>query len=242
MEPPSSFSADHFHDEQVKVLEAVPGETERERAATAVRGQYGPGYIAGNPVPGYRREPKVAPDSTTETYVAVKLKIDNWRWAGVPFYLRSGKRLTRRRTEIAVQFRNPPLSLFRKGALSMPEANRILIEIQPEESIVLEFEAKVPGPMVRIDPVAMSFAYRDYFGRALHTGYETLLYDAMIGDSSLFKRADIIDAGWCIVQPLLDAWAEGGGHGLCFYPAGSEGPVEADELLRREGREWRPLA
>ena len=147
-----------------------------------------------------------------------------------------------RKTEIVVQFRNPPLSLFRKGGLLPPEANRIVVKVQPDESILLEFEAKVPGPLIRIDPVAMRFCYRDYFGRANRTGYETLLYDAMMGDSSLFKRADIIEAGWAVVQSVLDAWREGPGDDLCTYPAGSEGPPEAGELLRRDGRAWRPLA
>ncbi len=241
MEPPSSFMPHAFHNEQVKVLEAVPPSPPGPRATSVIRGQYASGTIGGKPVVGYRQEPNVAPDSVTETYIALKLAIDNWRWAGVPFYLRTGKRLRLRESEVTVQFRNPPLSLFRKGAVSLPEANRIVIRVQPDESILLAFEAKVPGPVVQIKPVAMRFCYRDYFGRENRTGYETLLYDAMIGDSSLFKRTDIIEAGWAVVQPILDAWQQSHGEDLCMYPAGSDGPPEADEMIQRDGRAWRPL-
>ena len=241
MEPPSSFVPHAFHNEQVKVLEAVPPSPPELVAASVVRGIYTSGTIGDKPVKGYREEPNVAPDSVTETFVALKLAIDNWRWAGVPFYIRTGKRLGRRESEITVQFRNPPLSLFRKSAVSLPEANRIVIRVQPDEGILLAFEAKVPGPVVHIKPVVMRFCYRDYFGRENRTGYETLLYDAMIGDSSLFKRTDIIEAGWAVVQPILDAWQENHGEDLCTYPAGSDGPAKADELIQRDGRKWRPL-
>ena len=183
----------------------------------------------------------MAPGSTTETYVAMKLAVDNWRWAGVPFYLRTGKRLAVRRTELVVQFRKAPLTLFRTASVTLPSANRLRILIQPEEKISLEFAAKVPGPHMTVQPVEMRFCYRDYFGRENRTGYETLLYDAMTGDSSLFKRGDMIEAGWSIVEPLLKDW-EHPLSGLSHYPAGSEGPAEAAEFLRRDNREWTPLA
>jgi glucose-6-phosphate 1-dehydrogenase len=205
-----------------------------------VRAQYQAGADGATPVPGYRQEPRVAPESVTETYVALKLAVDNWRWAGVPFYLRTGKRLAERTTEVVVQFRKAPLTLFRNASVTLPSANRLWIHIQPEESISLEFAAKVPGPAVTVRPVEMRFSYRDYFGRENRTGYETLLYDAMIGDASLFKRGDMIEAGWAVVDPVLQAWA----HPLAalrFYPAGSEGPPAADELLQRDGYQWAPL-
>jgi glucose-6-phosphate 1-dehydrogenase len=240
MEPPSAFSATALRGEQVKVLEAVPPLGTRDCGLCTVRAQYAAGGVDGAPVPGYRQEPRVAPDSPTETYVAVKLAVDNWRWAGVPFYLRTGKRLAARSTEVAIQFRMAPLTLFRNASVTLPQANRLVMHIQPEESIRLEFEAKVPGPVVTVQPVAMRFCYRDYFGRETHSGYETLLYDAMIGDASLFKSGDMIEAGWKVIEPVLTAWAQGAGE-LHSYPAGSDGPEAAQELLRRDGREWRPL-
>jgi glucose-6-phosphate 1-dehydrogenase len=241
MEPPSSFSAAALQNEQVKVLEAVPPIDPDECANCVVRGQYTRGSIGEISVAGYREEPFVDPNSRTETFVALKIAVDNWRWAGVPFYLRTGKRLRRRYTEIAIQFRNPPLALFRRSGASLPQPNQLIIAIQPQESICLEFEGKVPGPIIETRAVDMTFDYRDYFGVANRTGYETLLYDAMIGDSSLFKRADMIEGGWAIIQPILDSWAAGRGGELHEYPAGSDGPVAADELMQRDRRRWRPL-
>jgi glucose-6-phosphate 1-dehydrogenase len=177
----------------------------------------------------------------TETYIALKLAVDNWRWADVPFYLRTGKRMSKRSTEVVIQFRNPPLSLFREHGASLPQPNRLVLRLQPVESISLEFEAKVPGPDIETRYVDMHFDYRDYFGVESRTGYETLLYDAMIGDSSLFKRADMIEQGWAIVQPMLDEWSAGRGGELYKYPAGSNGPSAADQLLARDGREWRGI-
>jgi glucose-6-phosphate 1-dehydrogenase len=179
----------------------------------------------------------VNPDSQTETYAALKLAVDNWRWAAVPFFLRTGKRLRKRNTEIVIQFRNPPLALFRRSSASLPHPNRLVIAIQPQESISLEFEAKVPGPVIETRGVDMQFEYRDYFGVENRTGYETLLYDAMIGDSSLFKRADMIEAGWALIQPVLDAW----GGELYHYAAGSDGPAAADTLIGTH-RHWRSLS
>ena len=240
MEPPSSLSPSALRGEQVKVLEAAPPLSPRDCRSCVVRAQYEAGTAAGKPVPGYRQEPRVAPGSVTETYVALKLAIDNWRWAGVPFYLRTGKRLAARTTEVVIQFRQAPLTLFRNAAVTLPEANRLVVRIQPEESISLEFAAKVPGPRVVVSPVAMRFCYRDYFGLTGRTGYETLLYDAMTGDASLFKRGDMIEASWAVIEPVLQAWRENP-DGLGFYPAGSEGPAAADDLMRQDGHQWRPL-
>jgi glucose-6-phosphate 1-dehydrogenase len=241
MEPPSAFSAAALRSEQVKVLYAVPPLGARDCGTCVVRAQYGAGSIEGSPVSGYREEERVTPDSRTETYVAMKLAVDNWRWVGVPFYLRTGKRLAQRRTEVAIQFRKAPLTLFRTSSITLPQANRLVIHIQPEESISLEFAAKVPGPEVTVAPVAMRFCHRDFFGYQRRTGYETLLFDAMIGDASLFKRGDMIETGWNIIDPVLKAWEQGAGD-LHFYPAGTDGPEAARELLRPDGQEWRPLA
>ena len=238
MDPPNSFSPVALHNEQMKVLEAVHP---LHGGPDAIRGQYDTGAANGQPLPAYRQEPRVSPDSRTETYTALRLGIDTWRWAGVPFYLRTGKRLAARRTEVVIQFKRASLSLFQSASVKLPEANQLLIQVQPTESIELEFAAKVPGPAVRVAPVAMQFCYRDYFALENRTGYETLLYDAMIGDASLFKRGDMLEAGWNVVQPVLQAW-EQDGNDLHSYPSGSEGPEAAQALLLRDGRQWRPLA
>jgi len=241
MEPPSSFSATALHNEQVKVLEAVPPVSPADCKHCTVRGQYVAGIIDETPVTGYRQEPLVSPVSQTETYVALKVLVDNWRWAGVPFYIRTGKRLPKRKTEIAIQFRNPPLTLFRKSRTTLPQANRLIISVQPEESIFLQFDAKIPGPVVTTQQVDMRFSYADYFGVENRTGYETLLYDAMVGDNSLFKRSDMIEDGWALVQPVLDAWSNGPGRDLQFYAAGADGPDAADAMMEQDRRAWRPL-
>ena len=176
----------------------------------------------------------------TETYVALKLAIDNWRWAGVPFYLRTGKALAARRSEIAIQFKQAPFALFRDTPVERLTPNDLILQIQPEEGMTLRFSAKVPGPSVHMDGVEMKFNYQDHFKAAPSTGYETLIYDCMIGDATLFQRADNIEAGWRVVQPVLDAWAKDRAAELPVYPAGSAGPSEADELLARDGRRWRP--
>jgi glucose-6-phosphate 1-dehydrogenase len=206
-----------------------------------VRGQYAAGTIDGSRVAGYREEPFVAPNSQTETYVALKMSVDNWRWAGVPIYMRTGKRLRNRNTHIVVQFRNPPLALFRRSGAAAPHPNALMLGIQPQENMCLEFESKVPGPIIETSTVDMRFDYRDHFGVENRTGYETLLYDAMIGDSSLFKTAEMIEAGWAVIQPVLNAWAARRGGELHPYPAGSDGPVAAGEMIRRDGRTWWPL-
>ena len=240
MEPPSSLDSNALHNEQIKVLEAVEPLTPEECCATTIRAQYAGGEFGGVAVPGYRAEPRVNPSSTTETYAAFRIAVDNWRWAGVPFYLRTGKRLAKKKSEVVIQFKQPPLALFRQASMAAPEPNQLVISIQPEETIKLRIAAKVPGPEVTASTVEMRFNYEDYFGVENQTGYETLLYDAMTGDRSLFKRADIVEAGWGVVEPILAAWAQGA-CALASYPAGSDGPVEADQLLARDGRSWRGL-
>jgi glucose-6-phosphate 1-dehydrogenase len=242
MEPPISFRADDVRDERVKVLHAVhrllPGEVE----ASVVRGQYGPGAANGKPVPGYRSEASVGAGSATETYVALKLTVDNWRWADVPFYLRTGKRLATRASEIILQFRRPPLHLFEDTPVEHLEPNRLVIRVQPDEGISLTFQAKVPGPEMVLGQVNMAFDYQDYFASTPATGYETLLYDCMIGDQTLFHRADMVEAGWSVVAPVLDAVDASPTALLHEYPAFSQGPIEAEALIARDGRQWRPLA
>ena len=192
-------------------------------------------------MPGYRSESDVASQSAIETYVAMKLQIDNWRWADVPFYIRTGKRMPKRVTEICIQFRRAPFLLFRKTPVEQLTPNLLVIEIQPEEGIKMRFGAKVPGPTVRMGSVDMDFRYVDYFGSTPSTGYETLLYDCMNNDATLFHRADTVEAGWGIVTPILDVWKALPPRSFPNYESGSWGPREADELLRRDGRQWRTI-
>ncbi|MBX6323201.1 MAG: glucose-6-phosphate dehydrogenase [Rhodospirillaceae bacterium] len=241
MEVPVSFDADAVRSERVKVLEAVRDFGEADCLANVVRAQYEAGHLDFQPVPGYRDEPDVAPDSTTETFVALKLMIDNWRWAGVPFYLRTGKRLARRSSQIAIQFKRAPLSLFR----DLPQGetmvrNFLVLQLQPDEGISLRFGIKVPGQRMRIAETEMSFRYKDRFEMPHGTGYETLIYDAMIGDAALFQRADFIEGAWRILQPILDAWRARPAEGLERYPAGSWGPAAAERLLAGDERRWCP--
>jgi glucose-6-phosphate 1-dehydrogenase len=239
MEPPISFSAEAVRDERVKVLHAIQPFTEASVRSDVVRGQYGPGASNGTPVPGYRSEAKVNAQSATETYIALRLAIDNWRFAGVPFYLRTGKRLPVRGSEIAVQFNRPPLRLFQQAGAGEVDPNLLLIRIQPDEGISLQFQAKVPGAEVRLGTVTMAFSYADYFARTPETGYETLLYDCMTGDQTLFHRADMVAAGWRAVAPILNLVDAKPDELLHEYPAHSWGPAAADTLLAREGRAWR---
>jgi glucose-6-phosphate 1-dehydrogenase len=241
MEPPTCFAAEAVRTEKAKVLEAVHRFGPQDARRNVVRGQYGGGTVAGRTIVAYRRAPNVAPDSTTETYVALKLMMDNWRWAGVPIYLRTGKALARRRSEIVIQFKPAPLALFRDTPVERLTRNDLVLHIQPEEGVTLRFGAKIPGPEMHMGAVEMKFDYQDYFNAAPSTGYETLIYDCMNGDPTLFKRADDIEAGWRIVQPVLDAWAAEPNAPLPIYPAGSSGPAEADALLARDGRHWRAL-
>jgi glucose-6-phosphate 1-dehydrogenase len=239
MEPPISFDADAVRDEQAKVIHAIQPMKAEEVLSRAVRGQYGAGVIEGQGVAGYREEPGVAPDSRTETFVALKLFLDNWRWASVPFYVRTGKRMGARHTEIAIQFRRAPFVLFRDTPVDRLHSNYLVIHIAPDEGISLHFSAKIPGPQMRLGGVDMRFNYADYFGTAPNTGYEILLYDCMIGDQTLFQRADMVEAGWCVVDPILDVWNALPPRDFPNYPAGSWGPHAADELLSRDGSHWR---
>jgi glucose-6-phosphate 1-dehydrogenase len=195
----------------------------------------------GNIVLSYREEPDVAKDSRTETFASLKLFIDNWRWAGVPFYLRSGKRLPTRRTEIAIQFKHAPEVLFRDTPVERLEANQLLLHIQPDQGIELVFEAKIPGPTMQLQTVRMHFEYQEAFHAARGTGYETLLYDCMNGDPTLFSRSDLVETAWRVAQPLLDVWSSLPPRDFPNYPAGTWGPKEAAELIERDGRLWRRL-
>jgi glucose-6-phosphate 1-dehydrogenase len=239
MEPPATFDADALRDEKVKVLRAVatrPADPLRD----VVRGQYGPGWVAGQPVPGYREEPEVHPESETETYVAAQLNIDDWRWSGVPFYVRTGKRLPKRSTEIAIQFRAVPHHLF-KDTAAEPDANLLAIRIQPDEGIMLRFGAKVPGLGLDVRSVTMDFTYGSAFSIDAPEAYETLILDALQGDQSLFTRADEVEEAWSIVDPIIDAWINAPQPDFPNYEAGTWGPAAADELLAREGRSWRRI-
>ena len=242
MEPPIAFEADALRDEKVRVLRAIdPRWTDARVRASVVRGQYTGGWVGDKQVPGYREEPEVNPESHVDTFVALKLEIQNWRWADVPFYLRTGKRLPRRATEIAIQFKLPPLMLFGESA-TPPEPNLLALRIQPNEGIMLRFAAKVPELGLDVRSVNMDFTYGTSFTRDAPEAYETLLLDAMLGDASLFTRADEVEAAWAIVTPLADVWrewAEEGKQDLCFYEAGSWGPEAADELIEHDGRRWR---
>lgn len=241
MEPPNSFGAENVRAEKAKVIEAVRICSANDVPRHAVRGQYGPGEIAGEKVPGYRSEQDVAPDSKVETYAAMRLSIDNWRWSGVPFYIRTGKRLKSRKTQIAIRFKDVPAAFLRDTPVREPRPNWLLLRIQPDEGIAWEFGAKIPGPTMSLGDVRMDFKYQDYFGASPSTGYETLIYDVMIGDATLFQRADNIEAGWQVVQPILDFWNSEPPKRFPNYAAGSQGPAEADDLLKKDGREWRPI-
>jgi glucose-6-phosphate 1-dehydrogenase len=241
MEPPISFDADAVRAKKTEVLQAIKPLDPTRVFKEVVRGQYDAGRVLGKQVRAYRQEPAVAPNSTTETYIACKLHIDNWRWAGVPFYLRTGKYMKRRSTEIAIRFHQAPYALFRDTDVERMHPNWMILRIQPDEGIALEFAAKHPGPTVTLNTVSMDFAYKAYFKIACETGYETLIYDCMIGDATLFQRADTVEDGWQAVQPILDTWANNPPRDFPNYAAGSDGPATADELLTRDGRAWRPL-
>jgi len=241
MEPPTSFEADAVRDEKHKVLKAITPMSPEEVLRRAVRGQYGDGMVQGTMVRGYRAEDRVAPESNIETFVAMKLFIDNWRWAKVPFYLRTGKRMPKRVSEIAIQFHSPPLPLFAHAGVEHLNPNFLVIRVQPDEGISLTFSAKVPGPKMELGSVNMDFKYSDHFGAQSSTGYETLLYDCMIGDATPFQRADMLEAGWAVVQPVLDLWQALPPRDFPNYSAGSWGPKDADALIEQDGKHWRHL-
>lgn len=236
MEPPVSPSANPVRDEKIKAMQAVRAIPVERVDEFAVRGQYGPGSVEGKQVPGYRQEPDVNPESVTETYSALKLYFDNWRWAGVPFYIRSGKRLPKRVTEIAIQFKPAPHLLF-SGVAEQLEPNVLVIRIQPDEGITLRIAAKVPGQVTRIRWVNMDFRYGASFGVSSPEAYERLLLDCILGDPSLYARRDMTERGWEIVMPILEAWSSR--TTIPVYEAGTWGPKEADELLKSDGRRWR---
>ena len=238
MEPPNSFGADAIRTEKTKALDAVHT---LDPINDVVRGQYVTGVREGKVFKGYREEAGINPESSTETYVAMRLGVDTWRWSGVPFYLRTGKRMAKRTTEISIEFKRPPFSLFRDTSTAALEPNTLILKLQPDEGASLAFGAKIPGPAIQLGQVHMDFHYRDYFQNAPSTGYETLIYDCMIGDATLFQRADSVEAGWRIVQPYLDLCREKPNALMEFYSAGSEGPTKADALLETSGRKWRRL-
>lgn len=239
MEPPIRFDAHSVRSAKADVLMAIQTQTQAEAILNSARAQYSAGQAGDQTVPAFRETKDIAPDSTTETYAALKLTIDNWRWAGVPFYLRTGKALSAKRTEVAIKFKQAPFAMFEATDVQRLSQNYLVIGVEPTESIVLQFNTKVPGPSIKIDGVEMTFRYRDYFKAEPSTGYETLIYDCMIGDNILFQRADSVEAGWRAVQPFIDAWKQAGTHGLSQYKAGSQGPESAWELLQRDGRSWR---
>jgi glucose-6-phosphate 1-dehydrogenase len=239
MEPPTDLGADSIRDEKVKVVRSLRRFTQDEITTAVVRGQYAEGAINGQTVAGYRAEKNVDPKSTTETFVALRLNMDNWRWWNVPIYMRVGKRLPKSGTEISVHFKKAPLVLFNKEST---EQNVLVIRIQPDEGISLRMQAKMPGTSFRIEPVKMDFHYGTSFGKASPEAYERLLLDAMSGDATLFARRDEVEEAWAFVDPIENAWAATkDAPGLFFYPAGSWGPKEADDLLARDGRTWRRL-
>lgn len=242
MEPPAKFEAHAVRSEKAEVLGAIQIQSEEEALKNSVRGQYLGGKIGDTEIEDYLKTEDVKPDSTIETYAALKLTIDNWRWAGVPFYLRTGKSLGIKRTEVAIKFKQAPFAMFRDTAVDELSQNYLVIGVEPTEGIALQFNTKIPGPSIQIEGVEMKFRYKDYFKAEPSTGYETLIYDCMIGDNILFQRADGVEAGWRAVQPFLDAWKKAGSDGLKTYKACSEGPVEAEELMTRDGRSWRKLS
>jgi len=240
MEPPATFEADALRDEKVKVLRAIPEPTRADALQNVVRGQYGPGWVAAQAVKGYREESEVDLLSETETFLAARFQVDDWRWSGVPFYLRAGKRLPKRATEIAIQFKDVPHRLFRDAAVD-PEPNLLAIRIQPDEGILLRFGSKVPGLGLDIRTVTMDFSYGSAFSVDSPDAYETLLLDAMLGDASLFTRADEVEAAWAIASPIVDSWVDAPAPDFPNYAAGTWGPEAADALIERDGRRWRRI-
>jgi glucose-6-phosphate 1-dehydrogenase len=241
MDPPTDLRADSIRDEKLKVVRSLRRFKAEEVRTHVVRGQYGAGTINGKPVPAYRDEERVDPNSQTETYVALRMWLDNWRWADVPIYMRVGKRLPKSSTEISVHFKRAPQVLFNRETETI-EQNVLAIRIQPDEGVSLRMQAKVPGTSFRIESVKMDFHYGTSFGKASPEAYERLLLDAMAGDPTLFARGDEVEEAWAFIDPIEEAWSvKENAPKLCTYPAGSWGPEEADELMARDGRSWRRL-
>ena len=238
MEAPATFYATSVRNEKIKILQSIRPLEAASVWKSVVRGQYGPGNLQGAAVPGYRQEPGVRPDSATETFVALKLIVDNWRWSGVPFYLRSGKRMPKPATEIAIRFKQAPHMVFQGNSV---EPNSLVLNIQPDEGISLSFGAKAPGSQMEIRPVTMDFLYRQAFGGGSREAYATLINDCIRGDATLFDRADSVEAAWGLVDPILAAWQNAAPPPFPNYPAGSQGPRAADDLAASDGRRWRPL-
>ncbi|MBH3428368.1 glucose-6-phosphate dehydrogenase [Pseudomonas alkylphenolica] len=239
MEPPAAFGADAVRSEKAKVVGAIRPWSKAMALKNSVRGQYVAGKQGRKPLPGYREEPRVDPHSQTETFVALKVMIDNWRWVGVPFYLRTGKRMSVRDTEIAICFKPAPSAQFRATEGDKIQPNYLRIQIQPNEGMWFDLQAKRPGPALVMENIELGFAYKDFFTMLPYTGYETLIYDCLTGDQTLFQRADNIENGWRAVQPFLDAWKEGGE--VHTYAAGEDGPEAATELMSRDRRVWHSI-
>jgi glucose-6-phosphate 1-dehydrogenase len=235
MEPPTAFSAESVRDRKHDVLMSI------QPLDTVVRAQYDAGWVNGAEVPAYRREDGVDPRSTTETYVALRMQLDSWRWAGVPFYMRTGKRLPKRTTEIAIQFRKPPLHIFKRVSPTHVAPNLLIVNVQPDEGISVRFEAKLPGSRMQLAPVMMNFRYGGAFGLPVPEAYETLLLDAMLGDPTLFARHDFVEGSWALITPVHGTWAASEARALPQYESGEWGPAEADAMMAADGRKWRTL-
>jgi glucose-6-phosphate 1-dehydrogenase len=241
MEPPVAFTAESVRDRKLDAIMSIQPLVAGGRADAVVRAQYGEGWVSGGQVPGYRAEPGVLPESRTETFVALRLLIDSWRWAGVPFYLRTGKRLPKRTTEIAIQFRRPPLEVFKRVSPTPVASNLLIVNVQPDEGISLRFEAKLPNTRMQLAPVMMNFRYGTAFGGTVPEAYETLLLDAMLGDATLFARHDFVEASWTLITPVHEAWSAAADAPLPIYEAGEWGPKEAEAVMAQDGRRWRTL-
>ena len=241
MEPPIAFSAESVRDRKMDALMSAQPLVDEQGATSVVRAQYRRGWVEGGEVPAYREEPSVNPQSTTETFVALRMHLDSWRWAGVPFYLRTGKRLPKRVTEIAIQMRRPPLEIFKRVSPTPVAANLLIVNVQPDEGISVRFEAKIPGTRMQLAPVMMNFRYNSAFGGTVPEAYETLLLDAMLGDATLFARRDFVEGSWTLITPVHEKWQAEAASCIPTYEAGEWGPPEADALMTRDGHRWRTL-